>query len=346
MSDVIHIDFETRSAVDLRKVGADVYSNHPSTEVLCVGFAQGDSPPTVVPPGNIGVDFKAASYIAHNAAFEIAIWNNVCVPKYGWRPVSPSQFTCTMVRAYAMGLPGNLDDASAAVGIKDGKDQAGKRIMMQLSRPKKVHADGTVQWWEHDKHADKYEKLYAYCEQDVALERELYRRLRALNDYERRVWLLDQKINDRGIGIDVGAAKIAYEIIEIEKKRLNDLMAALTDGFVSTCNSNIQLVRWLNSRGQDIESVDKATVAALLEKLPPSEVRSVLLLRQQAAKSSTAKLKAMILRAGSGNRIRGSLQYHGAATGRWAGRGFQTQNLPRPNISQDDIQWIMNTLKT
>jgi len=350
---IIHIDFETRSACNLREAGVDVYSKHPTTEVLCVGIAVGQSPPQVIDPTEVDGWHYKYSFVAHNAAFEIAIWNNVCVPKYNWPPITPEQFQCTMVMAYAMGLPGNLDDASAAVGIEVGKDQEGKRIMMQLCKPKEIwptthqhpsRADPYV-WWEEDEYPEKYEKLYKYCLQDVKVERELFHRLKPLSEAEQRVWVLDQKINERGVGIDVEAVKIAFEIVEMEKERLNNLMGEVTEGMVPTCTANTALLRWIRGFNIEINSVDKGTVASLLEKDIPRDVRLAIQLRQQAAKTSTAKLKTMLASVSDDGRIRGALQYHGASTGRWAGRKIQVQNFPRPSISQVEIDWVFSLLK-
>jgi len=341
LASVVHLDFETRSACDLRKAGAYVYSKHPTTEVLCVGLARETREPQVEHPANIRWPWPH-QFIAHNAAFELAIWNNVCVPRYGWPPLTPDRITCTMVMAYSMGLPGGLDDASAAVGIEVGKDMAGKRVMMQLCRPK---TEDPLTWYEPDKYVDKFEQLYAYCAQDVKVERELFHRLRQLSPYERGVWELDQKINQRGIGIDVQAVTIARELVEMEKSRLNNLMEQLTGGFVPTCTANTALLRWIRGKGIKAKGVAKADISEILRSNPPRDIRMALQLRREAAKTSTAKLKAMLESAGEDGRIRGTLQYHGASTGRWAGRKLQVQNFPRPKLAQDDIEWVINLLK-
>src|SRR3954462_7852810 len=180
-------------------------------------------------------------FIAHNAPFEIAIWNGVGVEKYGFPPIVPEQFMCTMAMAYAMALPGSLDGASAAVGIKDGKDMAGHRLMMQLSQPRD-EIDGKVTWWEDEV---KFERLYNYCAKDVAVERELYKRLVKLSESERKVWLLDQKINSRGVTIDRKAVSAAIRLVKNEKDRCDTDMRRVTNGAVASCNATAQLTNWL-----------------------------------------------------------------------------------------------------
>lgn len=337
----LFIDFETRSACDLKKCGADVYAKDPTTDVLCVGYALENEPAEVIsgaPP--LADIFESKRIISHNAAFEIAIWNNVCVRKYNWPPVRPEQFICTMAMAYAMALPGSLEKASAAVGIDKQKDMVGHRIMMQLSQPRSL--DPLV-WWDD---SEKSKKLYEYCKQDVEVERELFKRLVGLSQKELELWALDQKINTRGVSIDVKAVKKAIEIVEFEKVRLDKAMRQITNNAVATCTATKQLTDWIKLQGVDVESVAKAEVIELLENENlPLTVRKALELRQEAAKSSTAKLTSMLNCVGSDGRVRGMFQYHGAGTGRWAGRRLQLHNLPRSKISQSDIDGVFELLK-
>lgn len=344
----LHLDFETRSTVDLRKTGSDVYSRDPSTEIICVGLAWNNDRPRIMRAQNAFPFIKKCidrgdMLVAHNARFEIDIWNNSCTKKHGWDPISADLFTCTMTLAFSMGLPGSLNDASAAVGIEIGKDMEGHRVMMQLCKPRDT-IKGDPIWWTEKEHPEKYQKLYKYCAQDVEVERFLFKRLRQLNPLEKKIWVVDQKINDRGIGVDVKAAKEALDIVEHEKTRLNNLMAKVTRGSVPTCTSNTALLRWLNSLGIVSDSVDKASLSNILKRSGLySEVRTALLLRREAAKTSTSKLKSM-LEAQHEGRIRGTLQYHAAATGRWGGRKIQPQNFKRPDLKQEEIEEVFKIL--
>lgn len=347
----VHIDFETRSTVDIKASGADVYARHESTDALCLGYAIGDSRVEVwkrgePPPLDLffAID-DGAEVVAHNAAFELLIWNHT-MQRHGWPPLNPEKTVCTMAMAYAMALPGALEKTAAALGIKHQKDMAGSRIMLQLSQPRKILEDGTVVWWTPEEHPEKYERLYAYCAQDILVEREAFKRMMQLSPKEKEIWLLDHKINQRGVYVDLQAVKAAIAIVQIEKARLDSEMKRITNNGVGTCMANGQLTDWLRFRGVKTEGVAKADVAALLEKGDlPVDCREALLLRQQAAKSSTAKLEAMLKGVCEDGRSRGLFQYHGASTGRWAGRRIQLQNLPRNTISQEDIEAVFEILR-
>lgn len=381
MSEPLFVDFEVRSTVDLKKCGADVYARHPSTEVMCMGYALGDGAPLI---------WKAASgqhagraiwagmaehiengrpVVAHNAAFELAIWNHVCVHKYGWPPLKVEQAVCTMAMSYAMALPGALADVANAVNLPENKDNAGHRVMMQLSQPRKgpesecivCGGEGYVfghqwelpaschctTWYTPESHPEKFEKLYAYCLQDIEVERQLYNRLLQLSPEEQEIWQLDRKINDRGVKVDVEAVRAAIRLVELEKDRYDREIREATNDHVATCSAVGQLKTWLLRFGISTESIDKAAVADLLEDplgVLPEEVRRALELRQLAAKSSTSKLEAMLLGIGPDGRLRGMFQYHGAGPGRWTGRRVQLHNMVRSKMPQADIEQVFEIL--
>lgn len=346
----LFIDFETRSTVDLKRSGVDVYASHPSTDVLCMGFAFDDEEPELWKLGDDGLPFdviihvsRRGAVVAHNAPFEWNMWNKCGVKKYGWPELSIEQLTCTMAAAYAMSLPGSLEKASAALGIEKQKDMAGSRVMMQLAQPRSINPDGSPNWWQDE---EKFKRLYAYCLQDIEVEREIYKRVRPLSKAERNVWLLDQKINERGIAVDIPSAKAAMEIVEVEKSRLDKEMSKLTNGAVVTCSAVSQLTAWLTFEvGVLVEGVAKRDVIDLLESdALPEIARKALLLRKEAAKSSTAKLSSMIDGSSSDGRLRGIFQYHGSNTGRWAGRRVQPQNFPRGSLNEAQVDEVFKLL--
>lgn len=340
------LDWETRSACDLKAHGLAIYAEDPTTDILCAAWAfEGEEPIGWLPgepcPPRLRAHVEAGGTIrAWNAIFEWYIWNMVAVPKYGFPPLCIEQVQCVMAEAYAQGLPGALENAAPALGVTERKDDKGKRVMLQLSKPKKVLDDGTIIWWED---AAKFEIVRAYNLQDVRTEMACGARLRRLSDDEQALWLLDQKINARGIQIDAGAIDAAIELVTAEKARLDQAMRDITGNVVAGCTDVAQLTAWLRYRGVSLPGVAKADVTALLDGELPDDCRIALKLRQEAAKSSTAKLVAMRDRAGADGRMRGLFQYHGAATGRWAGRGPQPHNFPRPTIlhEQDDIEDVI-----
>lgn len=349
----LFIDFETRSLVDLRKTGTDIYAKDGSTEVLCMGYCFDDRNVELwrlgekLPPKIFSHIVASKPVIAHNAAFEYTIWKHVCQTKYKWPVLQRKQLTCTMAAAYAMALPGSLEKVAAALGLTHQKDLKGGRLMLQLSRPKEYGPDGPL-WYEELEDPEKFEQLYAYCIKDVEIEREVFKRLIHLSPKEKQVWILDQKINQRGIGIDRRAVFSALQIVEFEQDRLNAAMKELTNNQVATCNSHAQLKSWLDFQGVETEGVAKDHVIALLERENlPADIRRVLLLRQEAAKSSTAKLETMLECADiEDDRMRGTIQYHGANTGRFAGRKVQPHNFPRQKMSVQEIDEVFELLRS
>lgn len=386
----VHIDFETRSVIDLPITGIYKYAIDKSTDVLCLAYAfdegpikiwkLGDSPPLDLLQA---VQEKIIN-TAHNASFEFMIWNYVCVKKYNWPTLRLSQLDCTMIRAYSMGLPGKLENASKAVGLEAEKDMKGHRIMLQLSRPRSFDENGDPLWWDVADStpkldiAAKYERLYSYCKQDIVVERELDKRLLPLSDKELALWHLDQKINHRGVYCDIQSVTTASNIVDIEKDRLNGIMQKKTKGFVSTCNAHAALKTWINTfniykgkrykedgpiisykeKGETkkrkqwkkdelmiCQGVGKDLILEMLDMDLPKKLKEVLLIRKEAAKSSNAKLDAMIERDAGDKRLRFCFQYYGApSTGRWAGRGVQLQNMTRPTIKQKAIEGIFKII--
>jgi DNA polymerase len=344
--EILSIDFETRSACDLKTAGLHVYAKDTSTDILCMAYAFDDQPVRIWKrgeqlPQDIVDHVKAGGEVSgHNVTFEYQIWNTVGVFKYGWPPLKLEQLNCTMAMSYAMGLPASLEKSAKALGLTMQKDMEGSKVMMRIALPK---PDGTF----HEPHTypEGFEKLYAYCIVDVEVERGLRGRLMPLSPQERKVWILDQKINNRGIGIDVKAARAAILIVEVESERLNAEIKKATNGVVERCTNAKQLADYINVLGYKTEGVAKSHILDLLSRDDlPDNIRRALLLRQEAAKSSTAKLVKMLEGLSSDGRVKGCFQYHGAATGRFSGRRVQFQNMPRPKLKQKEINEIFELL--
>jgi DNA polymerase len=342
---IAHLDLETRSSCDLKACGLDVYSKDPTTDVHCAAYAFDDEPVQIWTaaqpcPERLRQHIEAGGLVyAHNAAFEIALTNEVLAKRHDWPTLKPEQCRCTMCMAYAMALPGSLENAAPAVGLTERKDGLGKRVMLKLCKP-----NVNNEFWTPETAPDDFRKLYAYCKTDVEVERALHHRLMELSEQEQAVWTLDHKINQNGILVDLVAIDKALALVAQEKTRLDGEILKVTGGVVGSCTEVQLLVKWIKSQGVKITGLAKADVLDALggDDLPP-QVRNALELRKEAAKSSTAKLVAMRDRAAGDGRIRGIHQYHGASTGRWAGRGVQTQNLPRcrPGIKPQDVEDII-----
>jgi DNA polymerase len=208
----------------------------------------------------------------------------------------------------------------------------GHRLMMQMAKPRKPPKDDPTRlWWWDDE--ERRERLYKYCETDVEVERAIGKRIRKLSDHERKLYLLDQKMNDRGVMIDVPLVVAAQEIVKEGTYRANLEISEVTGGEVASVTKVKDLTRWLQYNGLDVDNVRKDTLRDLLGGDLPDDVRRALEIRASAGKTSTAKLSAMLHAVGDTERACGLLLFHGASTGRWSGKLLQPQNFPRPTIN-------------
>lgn len=346
----IYLDVETRSGLELPDVGADQYLAHPWADIWCLGYAVGDAPVQVVShPYDVmevanEIALSGKRIVAHNAVFEYLVWNYILDPKYFAGPLPPARFECTMAAGYAMSLPGSLDDLSAALGIEAKKDMAGSRLAKQMSKPRRIDEAGNPIWWDEP---EKLQRLMAYCAQDIEVLREVHRRVVPLSDYERRTWIMDFGINRRGVYTDQPAIHCASSLVTQEQGAEMGKLFQLTGGLVHGPSEVKKLTEWIQAQGVEIPGLAKQDVIDTLSTDDlPAHVREALTIRQNYAKTSTAKLGKMRHCAGTDGRVRGILQYHASSTGRWGGRMIQPQNLPRPTISQEDIDDIIDRLQT
>lgn len=341
----LSFDYETRSACDLPARGAYNYARHPTTTILMAAWAfEGEEPVSWLPgepcPPRVRQHIESGGTLrAWNVMFEFDIWNQIAVKRHGWPELKIEQVECVMAEAYAQGFPGKLEKSAIALGLEQRKDAKGGRVMKQISQPKKILPDGTIVWWDN---AEKFEIVRLYNLQDVRTEMAAGLRLRRLSDDEVQLWIEDARINARGVCIDTAAIAAASTLVDAEKIRLDEEMRAITGNVVAGCTDVKQLTAWLRYREvPDVKGVAQAAIVEMLSRDNlPADCRRALTLRQEAAKSSTAKLPSMAARAGDDGRMRGLFQYHGAATGRWAARGPQLQNVPRPALlhTQEDVE--------
>jgi len=356
---MIFLDFETRSECDLKKAGSWAYSQHPSTEVLCMAWAVEDGPVKLWTPYQVvpfyfhekitpdTMAFDAAfpvmtEFEAHNSFFEKAIWKNIMVPKAAWPEIPDKNWSCSAAKASAHSLPRALDKAGSALGLSIQKDQEGKRIMMKLCKPRKPTKNNPAVW--HEDPAD-YQKLYEYCMDDVRAERALSKALRDLNPMEQKIWHLDQKINERGLRVDMEAVEAAMDITAKYIEKGNAVLPDWTDGAVSKATENAKLLKWVQSKGVQTDNITKDTVTALRQDINvPLLVQDVLEIRQKLGKTSVAKYKAIAAAVCQDGRLRGLLVYYGGHTGRWAGMIFQPHNLP-VNKFKGNVDDYFNILK-
>lgn len=373
---VATIDFETRSACNIKRAGAWRYSIDPTTEVLCLAYQlphwpEGKTALWYPPFFHLGIDARYECDLdmlgelvdwidigkpieAHNAWFERSIWTNILMPQHGFPPIHPTQWRCSAAKAASHALPRGLDDAVTAMRLSVKKDMEGHRLMMKMSKPRKSRKAERLAWDKagvpHPKllwHESRvlFERLWAYCRQDVLAEANLSAALPDLSSEEQAVYVMDQTINERGFALDPQAVTVALSLIEKETRRLNARLNTITGGVVTKATKRVQLREWLACEGVEIPDTTKATVRdTLTDPGLPSIAQDALKVLEELGQSSTAKYQTMQAQICPDNRVRGGLLYHGATTGRWSGSGVQPHNFPRGTIK--DMEGLWASLKT
>lgn len=339
MKHKLHIDVETYSSVDLKSSGMYKYVESLDFEILMVAYAYGNAPVILIDLAQgqeLSKEFLTLLHDpqvekhAHNAAFE-----RNCFKQIGHN-IPIEQWHCTLVKAAYCGLPLSLAMVSEALNLKEeGKLSTGKALIRYFCvpcKPTKANGGRITNQPHHD--LVKWEEFKLYCIGDVRAEREIGRQLESYGicPFERKNYLLDQQINDRGLLIDLGLAEAAKKVDTIYLSSIREEMKKLTG--LENPNSLPQLKGWLgNATGEIILSLAKDNVSKLIEETEDSAVKRVLGLRQRGSKSSTKKYISMLNYACEDGRVRGLFQYMGAnRTGRWAGRGPQPQNLTKNKI--------------
>jgi DNA polymerase len=351
---VLHRDYETRSLLVLKVVGAHRYALDPSTEVRCCAYAVDDGPVRLWRPGDpVPAEFieaaQNANWIvaAHNDAFETTIERNIMLRRHDWPMIPIERHRCTQAMCLALGLPAKLAAAADALELRNRKDAAGERLMHQMSKPRRPHKneDPTQVYWFEDN--DRLQRLYDYCRQDVDVERELYSRLPLLPPTEQAIWKLSNRINNRGFHVDRVFAEAARQVAQAAAPEIDQQIQELTGGDVTSINQIARLSAWLQDHGCPLKKLDRKAIARQLDKGDDelaAPVRLVLELRLGGAQAAVRKVDALLARVGADDRIRGGFKYHGTATGRWTGEGFQAQNLKRPVV--DDVDAAIAAVAT
>lgn len=353
---MIHLDFESRSEADIFKSGAWVYSIHPSTEILCYCFAHNDGEVFLAtqkeigkyPPPSIKKYIDSGEiFIAHNSFFEYCIWHNILVKRFGWPSIPLNQWSCTASKASAHALPRTLVKAAKALDLTHLKNEEGKRVMLKLSKPRRITKLNQDKWCNDPL---EFKKLYEYCKDDVKAERDLDLALPELNRIERKVWLMDQRINLRGVEIDIEAVKAALYLIGEYENECVEKLKKITNGYLDKVSRRQRTLNWISSKGVVLEDFTKATVDRTLRTRIPDNVAKVLSIRQELGQTSTAKYRSLINATSRSNafnvgfRLRDTLIYCGAGTtGRWSGKLVQLHNLPRGTIK--DIYTCISIIK-
>lgn len=325
----ISIDLETFSDVDIKEAGTYKYTESECFDIMLFGYSIDNGPVEVIDlsietlPVEIvkAITDPAVTKYAFNAAFE-----RRCLSVYLKTFLPAEQWVCTMIKSAMVGLPFKLDQVAKALKLDQGKISEGKALIRYFGTPCKPTAKngGRVRNRPWDA-PDKWARFIEYCKHDVELERTIANKIKFLQipERERRLWVLDQKINDRGVKLDLKLINQVIKIDTINNLRLAQEMTNLTG--VDNPNSGAQLRGFFG-----VKSLTKQAVKDQLEEEDPESDRArALEVRQELAKTSNKKWPGMLDGVQLDGRIRGILQFYGAGrTGRWAGRRLQPQNLP------------------
>ena len=345
----LSIDIETYSSVDLTKTGVRPYVESPDFRLLLIGYKLGEQlaqlidlgenesqkaltllppEPSSIPEGSLKKFTELLTdpdiiKTAHNASFE-----RTCLAKAFGLELHPEQWRCTMVQAATLGLPSALAEVGAALGLEKQKLTEGKELIRFFCKPA---PDGHRRL--PSEAPEKWERFRQYNVRDVDVEADIKGRLARFPrpQAQHDAWVLDQRINDRGIRIDTGLLENALDLDRAFSFRLRAEARDLTG--LQNPRSDAQLKRWLAGRGVETDSLDKEALPALLESAPDEITRRVLQLRQEMGKTSVKKYEAMQRALCQDGRVHNTLQFYGAGrTGRWAGRVVQTHNLPQNKL--------------
>lgn len=348
-------DLETYSATPIR-FGQHRYAE--DCEILLFGYAIDDAPakvwdctrnPTMPAELREALDEVVngdAKSVWHNGMnFDTIVIDHVL----GIR-IPPAKIVDTMVMAYQHGLPGALGDLCDVMRLsKDkAKDKDGARLVQEFCKPQPVGRKLSRR--TRETHPDDWARFVNYCRLDVEAERELFRRMPKFNlsRNEKALQVLDAEINRHGMLMDVDLARGAIELYDRQKRQLAKAVVEKTAGAVQSATQRDALIAYLrDSYGWEITSMTKSELEQRVrDESVPEPVRELLKIRLMSTKTSIQKFRAVLDAVSSDNRLRGCLQFRGAArTGRFSGRRFQPQNLARPTMPEEEINWAIETVK-
>lgn len=348
MKNILSLDLETYSNIDLVKCGVYAYVGSPDFEILLMAYSFDHGKVKIIDLASgevMSEEIKDAILsddvikTAFNANFE-----RICLSRHFNMHLKADSWHCSAVQALMLGLPHSLEGVSEVLGLNNKKMKEGKELIKYFCCPckeTKANENRTRNLPIHD--LEKWEIFKSYCIRDVEAESEIRNKLKSyqISENEMQVYRLDQSINDRGISVDMDLVKRAItfnkNFIDESKKRAYELTG------LENPNSVAQLKEWLESRGINIKSLSKKEVSNLVDTCD-GEIEEVLKLRLLMSKTSVKKYEAIERSVCSDGRVHGLFQFYGAnRTGRWAGRLVQVQNLPQNHIK--DLELARNIVK-
>ena len=342
MGRILEMDIETFSDVDLIKCGVYAYADSPAFEVLLFAYSFDDGETRVIDlaqgeelPGEVAEAVFDGSVVktAFNANFE-----RTCLSKHFGRYLPPDSWHCSAVQAAVLALPRSLEDVGAVLGLDEQKMKEGRELIRYFCVPcKPTKANGGRRRNLPCHAPEKWELFKTYCMRDVDVEKAIRRKLYKfpIPEGEMELYRLDQRINDRGVLVDMGLVRQAVVCERLHKEVVTRRAYELTG--LENPNSVAQLKGWLGENGVEAESLSKKAVSEMIGE-SDGEVEELLRLRLLMAKTSVKKYEAMKRSVCSDGRVHGLLQFYGAnRTGRWAGRLVQVQNLPQNHIEDLEL---------
>lgn len=337
MGRILEMDIETFSDVDLIKCGVYAYADSPAFEVLLFAYSFDGGETRVIDlaqgeelPGEVAEAVFDGSVVktAFNANFE-----RTCLSKHFGRYLPPDSWHCSAVQAAVLALPRSLEDVGAVLGLDEQKMKEGRELIRYFCVPcKPTKANGGRRRNLPCHAPEKWELFKTYCMRDVDVEKAIRRKLYKfpIPEGEMELYRLDQRINDRGVLVDMGLVRQAVVCERLHKEVVTRRAYELTG--LENPNSVAQLKGWLGENGVEAESLSKKAVSEMIGE-SDGEVEELLRLRLLMAKTSVKKYEAMKRSVCSDGRVHGLLQFYGAnRTGRWAGRLVQVQNLPQNHL--------------
>jgi DNA polymerase len=346
----------------LQTVGAAVYSEHPSTELLSLQFDLKDGagkelwiPTMPLPQRLINYILAGGLLEAHNAPFEAWIARNV-LTRYGFPPIPLNQFRCSMAKCRAHCLPPSLEMVGDVLNINAKKDKDGKRLLEKFSWPRKPTKHDPRRRIRCSEEPEDAQRLYIYNGRDIEAEAEVSSRVPDLSPLELEYWQLDFEINTRGVHVDRKGVEDCIAIIEQAHSLYNAELSALTGGVVSKASELAKLTGWMAGHKLFATSLDEENVDAWLERIAAAEadtiegsrylefediwmitdlpaVKRALQIRQAVGSAAVKKVFAMRNQLTRADRLHDLFTFHGARTGRPTGNGPQPTNLPNSGPS-------------
>ncbi|ATY01424.1 DNA polymerase [Klebsiella aerogenes] len=353
MHNILWGDLETYCEIPINN-GTHAYAE--GVEVMLFAWAIGDEPVSVWDltagepiPSRLRKAIADPNTILffHNSHFDRTVLRHampeLAPPVERWRD--------TMVQALAHSLPGALGALCEVLGVPQdkAKDKEGKSLIQLFCKPRPKNSK--LRRATSKTHPVEWQRFVAYAGLDIEAMREVYKRLPKWNyqGTELALWHRDQRINDRGVCMDVQLAQAAIEAVDLEQKRLAKRTQVMTDGEVQAATQRDAMIKHIvESYGVELPDMQRSTLERrIADPDLPSAVKELLAIRLQASTTSTSKYKSLMKGISSDGRLRGTLQFCGASrTGRWAGRLFQPQNLPRPTLEQERIDEGIDALKS